>query len=129
MLVTDPRIIVPWAHERLNGGVRPDAVLGWAEDGQMTAAALMHSYYPGGNIDLGLAIDGRLRRGFLRALCDFIFNQLDCARITCRPPESLRGAISQLHRAGFRTETLCKRYYGDENAVQMVLTRDKCKWI
>lgn len=130
MLVNDPAIVA-WAALRLgNQVVQPSAAIGWIDRaGILTAAALFHDYYPKGNIDLCLVCDGKFSRRFFLALADYVFVQLECKRVTARPPRSNREAHDMLRRAGFTFEVGLPGYYGEDDATQFVLKPDKCKWL
>jgi len=124
--------VTQWAAVRLGRGIVPPATtLGWiGNEGVLTAVALFHDYYRGGNIDLCMVADRPFAKTFIKSIFGYVFNQLGCARMTARPPASNVSACEQLKRAGFRPEANCKAYYGTEDAVQFRILRDDArKWL
>jgi hypothetical protein len=121
-----------WAAKKLGHPfMRPEAIIGWVNgEGRLTAAALFHGMYDGGNIDLGLVINPPMARGFIRCVSHYVFEQLQCSRVTVRPPKSNSEAIEQLVRFGFKPECTSPDYYGEgEHALQLRLKRAECRWI
>lgn len=123
--------ICGWAVAKLGHSFMPPAsVVGWVSgEGRIKSAALFFGMYEGGNIDMGLAIDPPMSKGFVIAISRYVFQQLQCSRVTVRPPKSNSGAIEQLKRAGFKTEATLKHYYGNEDAEQLRLLAADCKWV
>jgi hypothetical protein len=132
VLLGHEQAVCEWAARKIGHSFeKPHAVIGWvSSEGRLTAAALFHGMYDRGNIDMGLVIDPPMARGFVRCVADYVFNQIDCSRITVRPPKSKSEAIKQLVRFGFKVECTSPDYYGTgEAAVQLRLKRAECGWI
>jgi hypothetical protein len=124
--------VAGWVGEQIGAPmIPPYTALGFLDRSDRLAAGFVfYGCVPGGNVDMAVAARGLLTRGTLRAVAHYAFEQLGAARITCRPPASYDRAIGILKRVGFVQETVCKGWYGADNAVQLrILKRDARRWL
>ncbi len=102
-------------------------------DGQLFAGSVLNDYYPGGNIEWTHYGPGRLPASALAFLADFVFNQLDCARVTAKTRRANTLVSKLLRRYGWEFEFEQKRYFGphkDDDAIVYVLWRNKAtRWM
>jgi RimJ/RimL family protein N-acetyltransferase len=119
-----------WIAEKIGRPFKaPDATIGWIdEQGRIAGAVAFHNYEIH-NIDLAVAAARPVTRGVIRAICHYVFAQLECDRITIRMRKSDKRGIRSAHKLGFTFETTLERFYGPEKGVQLKMLRDTCKWI
>lgn len=135
--------IAEWVGARIGVPVAPPyTALGWIEDfvdqdgrerpggGTLRVGFVFYGYAPGGNIDIAVAASGRLTRGMLATVADYVFDQIGATRITARAFKRNGQACDMLKRAGFTAECVAKAYYGPaDDAVQFRMLRRDCRWL
>jgi hypothetical protein len=84
--------------------------------------------YSNANIEISGVGQRCWTRPVLRALADYIYNGLRCARVTLTTRAGNRKARRFLGRH-FKFETRLRRFYGDEDGLQYRMCRDECPWI
>jgi RimJ/RimL family protein N-acetyltransferase len=131
MLLGHDVAVAEWIGNRIGDPIIPPyTALGWLDDdGTLAVGFVFFGYVPGGNIEMGLAATGKLTRGILSAVADYVFRQAGAKRITARCKRRNTKAHNMLKRAGFVQECVCRDYYHDDDAVQFRLTKSGCKWL
>lgn len=126
--------IARWAAERIGGSPRFErfSAIGLEDGGQLVAAVIYDSWFHPG-ICGHIASDGTRRwanRAFLRAIFDYPFNQLGCARITAPIAEGNQAAIHFVEKLGFVLEgrLRCAMPDGADRLIFGILKED-CKWL
>lgn len=125
-------IVASWISERVGAPISPPyTALGWIDDeAALRVGFVFYRYEVGGNIDFTLAASGRLTRGILGAVADYVFNHAGCRRMTSRPLMANERHCRLLERAGFKREAVLSDYYGEgEHAVQYRLLKRQCRWL
>jgi hypothetical protein len=132
LLIGHDATVAEWVGNRIGVPVAPPyTALGWIDgEGTLKAGFVFYGYAPGGNIDIAVALSGRLTRGMLAAVADYVFRQIPATRMTARAIASNDKACAMLKRAGFVQECICKAYYGADDAVQFrMLKREATRWL
>ena len=121
-----------WVAKRTNvSSFGPAATIGIA-DGNRLIAGVVYSNFREGNIEASIAADhpGWCRRGVLRALMSYPFDQLQCRRITCLIPSTHVKSLRLCRGLGFKIEGLCREGFGPGvDAIVMGLLRRECRWL
>ena len=68
-------------------------------------------------------------RSVLRAVCAYVFVQLNCRRMTVIVRSSRWRLILLCQRHKFQVEGVIRSHYGNENGVLMGLLREDCRWL
>lgn len=137
MLILDKPRLLEFATGHMGEPVAwrdPDkcSAIGWERDGKLTAAVVFDQFYwP--SISGHIASDGSRQwacRGFILAMFDYPFRQLECVRITAPVAEGNDKAIQFLERLGFVREGCLRRALPDgrDRLIYGILKED-CKWI
>ncbi len=129
------KAIAAWVGEKM--GVQfqePLRAFGFVgHDGELFAGSVFNDYYPGGNIEFTHYGPGRFTPEMGEFLIDFVFNQLDCTRVTAKTPRANSSVSKLLLRHGWEFEFVQKRYFGPskaDDAIVYVLHRERaCMWI
>lgn len=79
--------------------------------GELDTVALFTDY-TGCNIELHLVGYHGLYRKLIRHICDYVFNQLNCGRLTIKLLRKDKDIEKYLFRLGFVHECVLKYYYG-----------------
>lgn len=75
--------------------------LGWERDGQLVAGVLVYGW-TGPAAWIHVAGDGQwMTRGFARAVCGYVFNDLGCQRLMCTVEASNARSVEFIGRFGF----------------------------
>lgn len=132
LLIGHDAAVAEWVGNRIGVPVAPPyTALGWVDDnGTLKVGFVFYGYAPGGNIDIAVAASGRMTRGMLTTVGDYVFGQIGATRITARAFKRNEQACDMLKRAGFVAECVAKAYYGPaDDAVQYRLLKRDCRWL
>ena len=135
VLQGEDRAVAQWAGEKLGVTFQePYRAFGFVgADGELFAASVINHYYPGGNCEWTHYGPGIMPPSMLIFLADFVFVQLDCARVTAKTRRVNTLVQKLLQRYGWEFEFVQKRYFGptkDEDAIVYVLWRNKAtRWM
>jgi RimJ/RimL family protein N-acetyltransferase len=130
LILGQDELLGRWVSEQIGRPFKmPDAAIGWVgSSGALVGACAFHNYEIH-NIDLAVATVRPVTRGAIRAICHYVFAQLNCQRITIRMRKSDKRGIRSAHKLGFQFETTLDRWYGAEKGVQLKMLRETCRWI
>lgn len=125
MIVCDERFRY-WLEGKVGTTLPEDAqFIGRIVDGKVVAA-VSFSHWTGHDIELSVAaLPGAGSRALLRAIFQYVFDQLDCVRCTARIRASNEKSLSLAERIGFRREGVLRNGYGNEDAVILGLLRNE----
>lgn len=132
--------VAEWVRARIphmaGGGFGPCVAIGVADEaGALVAGAVYHGYTAlpgGGDIQMSMAADsaGWARRGVIRGLLHYPFEQAGCHRVTTITPFCNARALRINKGLGFEQEGRIRRGYGDDDAIIMGLMReDANRWL
>ena len=124
--------VADWVGRKIGAPIIPPyTALGWLdEDGTLVAGIVFHTYVPNGNIDMAIALSGRLTRPMMATVADYMFRQCAARRCTARTARKNERAQSILKRIGFVQEAICAKYFSDDDAVQFrLLKREAKRWM
>ena len=96
--------------------------------GEHVATAIVNGYGHG-NCFLTLVITGPVTMGQARYLFRYIFEQLDCQRITATTLTTNGRAIHAMRKMGFRYEGILRGYYNGRDAAVYGLLRSEQRLI
>lgn len=106
--------------------------LGVLRHGTLIGGVVYHNYR-GHDCEVSSAMDDPrwARRGVLRALFDFPFNQLGCVRLTAITAADNLPARTALVDQGFKQEGIHPRAWHDHvsDAVSYGMLKEQCRWI
>lgn len=132
--------VAEWVRARIphmaGGDFGPCVAIGVADEGgRLVAGAVYHGYTAlpgGGDIQMSMAADsaGWARRGIIRGLLSYPFDQAGCHRVTTITPLRNARALKINKGLGFEQEGRIRRGYGDDDAIIMGLLReDAGRWL
>lgn len=109
----------------------PCIVLGFVtSDRSRPLCAVLLNSYTGANIDLSVVAEpGGATLGVIRYLCDYVFVQLGCRRLTVRTRKRNKLVQKMARRCGFTFEAVAKHHYHDDDAVVFRMLKHECKWL
>lgn len=109
--------VAAYVGEKIGSGFSPPlATIGMTRDGQTLCGGAVFHNYTGANIDMGLALDVPLNRGLMRALHNYVFEQLKALRCTAITKRSKKKNHKMLKRFGFQFEGVSPRYFGPKKS-------------
>jgi hypothetical protein len=118
-----------WAGEQLATVFHPPFTsMGVTDEKGELVGALVFNDYTGPNVELNAAGDGCWTEPVVRAGFRYMFDQLDCIRVTARTRRKNRLVRKLLPRLGFKFEGVARRYYGDEDALVFSLLKEECRF-
>lgn len=126
--------VVEWVASRIRGFGPVDEKcqgIGFASSGRIVAGAVFNNY-TGHDIQLSFAADhpSWATRGNIRAVFDYPFNQLGCARVTTVTSKANKRARKLNEGIGFKIEGVHPRGWdGKQTAISYGLLRENCKWL
>lgn len=131
LLVGHDAAVAQWVGDKIGVPmIPPYTALGWIDnEGLLRVGFVFFGYVPLGNIDIAIASSGRLTRGILSVVADYVFMQIAAKRMTARTRRSNTLACDLLRRAGFVQECICKSFYADDDAVQFRMRKSECRWL
>lgn len=123
--------IAKWVSDRIGYNIEPPfTAIGFSNGTGLKAGAVFNDYVPRGNIELTLAMECPFTRGMLRALALYVFDQLDCARLTVRTRQTNQAICDMARRAGFVREAAQKDYFGPGQSAELFrMLRKDCRWL
>lgn len=124
------RKIAAWAGAELNETFAPPYIALASVDQRNTiiGVIVLNNYSPGGNIDLTGVGQGAFTPSIVRSIARYVFNQLNCSRVTLRTRRSNHRTRKLLKRH-FIQEMALKNWFGNEDAFQFRICRDECPWL
>jgi hypothetical protein len=85
--------------------------------------------FDGANIDITAVGKGAWSPGVVKAICQYVFDQLGCARITAKTHRSNK-RVCRLLAKHAKYETPLKHWYGvGKHGVQYRMSRDECPFL
>lgn len=127
-------VVAEWVRARIphmaGGDFGPCVAIGVEDDtGRLVAGAVYHGYNAlpgGGDIQMSMAADSArwARKGVIRGLLDYPFNQAGCHRVTTITPLRNARALKINAGLGFEVEGRIRRGFGDDDAIIMGLMRE-----
>lgn len=123
--------VAKWVGDHLNIQMTPPYVaIGGTLNGQDLRIGVVFNNWNGSNFDISLYGPRSLRRGDLRAIYHYAFEQAGAVRLTAITRRSNENMQRMLPRLGFEPEGESKFYFGNEDAVRFVLFRQAAeKWM
>jgi RimJ/RimL family protein N-acetyltransferase len=132
--------VADWVRSRIphmkGGDFGACVAIGVIDDaGAPVAGAVFHGYSDlpgGGDIQMSMAADSArwARRGVIRGLLDYPFNQAGCQRVTTLTPARNTRALRINAGLGFVREGCIRRGFGDDDAIIMGLLREDAeRWL
>jgi RimJ/RimL family protein N-acetyltransferase len=86
--------------------------------------------YTGGNIEVTVATDAPFTRGMIRAVSNYVFDQLGCARMSIHTRTGDTKTRNMARRAGFVQECVRMNFYGEgKHAALYRMLRKECRWL
>lgn len=112
--------------------VQPFTAFGLVHDGHLVGG-FVFTGFNGHNIELSIAGKQSVSRSAIRALLNYVFEQLKCSRLQVHTRRKHKRVCRLLHRSGFKYEGVARRYYGRDDAACYALTADdlpdfKTRW-
>lgn len=122
--------IAEWLGERLGEKFStPYTVIGGLQNDAL-ACAWLFNHYNGRNIEVSVASDGSVDRGFIMAAADYVFNQLKCERASCHVSENNHKSIAFIERIGWKREGFRENWYEDGSGAFLYgMKKEDCKWL
>lgn len=132
-IVCDQERVGDWVAERVNragewGSYKALGAL--SEDGDALVAGVVITDITNTNAFIHVAIEGRmtLKRAFLWAFFDYVFNQLDLERVTGLVRADNADALRFDKHLGFEVEGVIQRG-ADVDVLMLVMWRERCRWL
>lgn len=118
----DDRIIA-YLESRLDTKLTPPfTTVGIEKDGEITGGWLFNDYN-GHNIEISVALDTQLTRGMIRAIKDYLFNQMKVRVVSARCRDSNLVSQNLMARLGFVYRGHIPFYFGTEGAKLYTYTK------
>ena len=110
-------------------------IIGFVDEKNNTVGAILFCNYDGNNIYVHIAADTprAVQRRYTKLMFDYIFNQVNCQRVTtvCLPSKTRSKKL--IEGVGFKQEGLLKNYLKKENQLHDVIIygmqREECIWV
>jgi hypothetical protein len=96
--------------------VPPYTAIGGTVDGETLCIGAVFNQWNGSNLDISLYGPGALRRGAIRAVYHYAFEQTGAQRLTAITRRSNKTMQRLLPRFGFQFEGTSKRFFGPSKA-------------
>lgn len=122
------RDVADWLEDRL-----PVKFTGWfstiglERDNRLVAGWLFNDYQ-NDNIEVAVASDGAITRGFINAAAHYVFVQLNCRRASCHVRTDNHKSIAFIERIGWVREGLRRAWFPDCDAYVYGMLKHECKW-
>ena len=114
-------------------GVRifpPYFAIGFATDDKRPMAAAVFNEFNGSNIELTIwAEKGKITKGIIQTIANYVFNQLKCRRLTVRTKKRNKAVLKLALRCGFTYEHVVSRYFTDDDAVVFRMYPEDCRFL
>lgn len=119
-----------WVGAQLGVEIVPPFTAAGIYDDTGQIGGVVFNDYNGSNIELTAAGNGAFSPEIAVWIASYVFNQLDCQRMTIRTKPENKPALLSAMRWGWKTEGYQADYYTDGDAVILGLQRrDLPKWI
>jgi len=127
-----------WAAKQLPWAQAPDSfgpcqAWGIERDGKIFGALIFNHHHPEiGDIEWNVVVpDGTwMTRELLETIFDYVFNQLECVRMSLTLPKGAKKNRAVAEKLGFIMEgTKRKGFPGGSNAILYGLLKEDCKWL
>lgn len=106
----------------------PFVAIGITDDGGQIRGGLVFHHWNGANVVVAAGLERPFRRGEIRGIRHYAFEQLGAKRITFRPPANRPSVIRFLSRHA-TPEAVLPDWYPDCDAVQFVIKHDDPRWL
>lgn len=108
---------------------RPCMSFGFVADDGRPMCAFVFNDYTGANVEMtAYAEHGGITRGVLRYVADYVFNKLNCRRLTVRTKKRNKRVLKIAPRYGFTYEGVAKHFFNDDDAVVFRMLKKDCRW-
>jgi RimJ/RimL family protein N-acetyltransferase len=130
VIVFDVGRIGPWVCERAGGKYFPGTCqgIGYEQDGELTAGVL-YDQCNGRSVQMHVALDKPLTKGFVRICFDYVFNQLKVQKVIGLVDSNNTKALHLDRKLGFVDEAQIKDAGRTGDLVILTMTRQQCRWI
>lgn len=123
-----------WYRDQLGEDITPYAtVLGILDNYSNIKGVFFFEDYNGSNIEIHAQAPGCLNKLIIKLILNYVFNQLNCNRLTIKPYRKEKKLIKAMLKIGFKYEAILKSYYGltkgDDAVVYVMHRADATKWI
>lgn len=101
------------------------------QDG-IPVAVVVYSRFTPFNCEMSIATDGSKKwatRTFLRACCDYPFNQLKMRRVTAIVKVGNVASLKTVQALGYIKEAHLSAWFGDIDGIMFVGKKENCKWL
>lgn len=131
IVIKDEPSIAAYIERRLGVKIsEPRIVLGFMTDAKKPLAGVVLNDYSGANIEMTVVAEpGGMTRGLCRYIANYVFNQLNCRRLTVRTKKRNKRVLKIAERGGFTFEGIAKRFFPDDDAVVYRMFKDECRWL
>ena len=108
----------------------PYFAIGFATDDKRPMVAAIFNEFNGSNIELTIwAEKGKITKGILQTIANYVFNQLKCRRLTVRTKKRNKAVLKLALRYGFIYEHVVSRYFPDDDAVVFRMFPENCRFL
>lgn len=126
--------VAQWAGQRMDETFHPPfTAIGFSKDGQTLHGAAIFNGWNRSNIDITICGPGCLSRYSIGTAYQYVFCQLNAARLTARTARRNKRMQKLLPRLGFKFESVAQRYYGTtrelDGLVYRLLPEDALAWL
>lgn len=101
----------------------PYTALGLAGDDDRLIGGVVFTSFNGSNVECTLYTPGLLKRGLIRTIIQYSFNQLGVLRLTARTKRRNKLVCKTLPRLGFVYEGTMKQYFGPHTGDDAIIYR------
>jgi RimJ/RimL family protein N-acetyltransferase len=122
--------IATWLGVRLGEEFsKPYTTIALQRDGKIVAAWLFN-HYTGRNVEVSVAADEPITKGFIYAATEYVFRQLNCTRASCHVSTNNLKSHRFVTWFGWEPEGIRKQWYQDNSdALSFGMLKEKCKWL
>ena len=122
--------VVAYAERQLNlKFAQPHIGIGFLTDAGKPLCAAILNHYGDANCELSMVSEpGGITRGVLRFLAVYVFDQMNCNRLTVRTRRQNKAVARMARRCGFTFECVAKGWYHDADAVVYRMLKTECPW-
>jgi len=118
-----------WVATKMGGVLQPNSQsIGLVVDGKIVAGVI----YEGWNqrsIVCHIAIEGRVTKGFMNAVCGYAFHTCGVHKVIGPIPSDNEKAIKNAIRIGFVEEARIKDAAPNGDIVLFTITKDRCRYL
>lgn len=131
MIFFDEKIIAPWVCARIGKTYKPDtfSAIGRVKDGEIIGGVLFEDYNQV-NVFMHVAgVDNWLNRQMISITFDYVFNQLNCLRVTGIVEADNKQARRFDEKLGFKQEAILQDAAPSGDLIIYCMRKDECKWL